>query len=97
MVRLADAFQMRTTTGDPITAGGVTVRPQSQALVVRWGEHGGLVWNRPLAVLVERAGQTERIPIMDVTRLAQLSLLGASLLTMAIVWLLSNQHRRKAT
>lgn len=78
MKRPKDTFKWQTTSGDKVTVGDVTVTPQSQALTIRW-PNGGLVWNRPGAILVERGEQTERIPIVDVTRIAQLGLLGLSL------------------
>jgi hypothetical protein len=59
----------------PVTVGEVTVTPRARALLVRlpWG---GFVWNRPTAVMVERGGQVRRIPVVDVTRILQLGLLG---------------------
>jgi hypothetical protein len=78
MSRLKDLFRVQTVSGHPVSARGVTVTPQSQAIVVRW-PHGGWVWNRPVAVLVERDGETERIPIVDVTRMAQLGLYALSI------------------
>jgi hypothetical protein len=86
MKRPKDMFKWQTISGDKVTVGDVTVTPQSQALTIRW-PNGGLVWNRPAAVLVERGEQRERIPIVDVTRVAQLGLLGLSLVftMMAIV------------
>lgn len=72
-------FQWRTVTGEPVTAGDRTVSPQSQALVVRW-PGGGFVWNRPVAVLVQRGEETERIPIVDITRTAQWGLAGLGLI-----------------
>jgi hypothetical protein len=40
-----------------------------------------LVWNRPTAVLAEQDGQTRRIPIVDVTRILWVGLLGLAVLT----------------
>ena len=41
---------------------------------------GGLVWRRPSAVLVESAGgRTQRVPIHDVTRWAQIAIAVASI------------------
>jgi hypothetical protein len=59
----------------PVTVGEVTVTPRARALVVRlpWG---GFVWNRPTAAMVEQAGQVRRIPVVDITRILQLGLLG---------------------
>ena len=66
-------FEWRTTLGEPITAGETRITPQSRALVVRL-PFGGLVWNRPTGVLVERPGQSEKIPVVDVTGTAVLAL-----------------------
>ena len=44
---------------------------------------GGLVWNRPAAVIVQQEGAERRLPIHDVTRRCQVALLAAGL-----VWLL---------
>jgi hypothetical protein len=73
MPRFEDMLRVQSLTGDPISVGGVTVTPQSQAIMVRWPK-GGWVWNRPVAILVEREGKTERIPIVNVTRIAQIGL-----------------------
>ena len=93
-MKLQDIFQWQTISGDPTTVGDVTVTPQSQALTIHW-PYGGLVWNRPTAVLVERDAQTARIPIVDVTRMAQLGLLGLSLVFSVVIFLISAQHRRE--
>jgi hypothetical protein len=63
---------------EPVRVGEVTVTPLARALVVRlpWG---GFVWNRPTAVTVERAGAVRRVPVVDVTRVLQLGLLGLGL------------------
>jgi len=93
MVRFKEMLQWRTISGDKVTVGDVTVTPQSRALTIRW-PHGGLVWNRPVDILVERGEQTERIPIVDVTRMAQLGLLGLSLMFSMVILVLSIRRRR---
>jgi hypothetical protein len=90
-----DSVQWRTFTGDPIAAGDIVLWPQSQALTVHAGKNRGLVWNRPVAVLVEHGGETERIPILDVTRAAQLGMLGFGLLATITIALLVAVFRRK--
>lgn len=77
MVALKEMVQWKTVTGNPVQIGEVTVTPQSQALTIRW-PNGGFVWNRPVAVMVVRGEETEHIPVVDVTRMAQLGLLGLS-------------------
>ncbi len=80
MTRLKDIVQWQMVSGNPVTVGDVSVTPQSQALTVRL-PFGGFVWNRPVAVWVERGEShpVERIPVVDVTRVIQLGLLGFSL------------------
>ncbi len=84
MAGLRDTVQLQTISGDPIPVGDVTVTPQSQALIVRW-PNGGFVWNRPVAVLVDRDGETERVPIIDVTRVVQIGLMGLGFLFMTLL------------
>lgn len=79
MSALKSTVQWQTEYGKTIVVGDVRVTPQSQALIIRW-PNGGWVWNRPTAVLVEQDGQVERIPVMDVTRIIQIGLLGISLI-----------------
>jgi hypothetical protein len=94
MMRLKDHIQVKTGVGQPVIAGDTVVTPQFQALIVRL-PIGGFVWNRPTAVLVERDGQTERLPIRDITRIAQLSLLGFSLV-LSIVSLIKFSQRKES-
>jgi len=78
------SWELQTTIGKPLAVAGgrMTVTPQARRLVLRW-RSTSFVWNRPVAVLVERGGQVQRYPIRDVTRLVQLGLGGATLLIVA--------------
>lgn len=85
-------FSWRLISGAPVTAGSVTVTPQARVLQVRFpwgGPWGAFVWNRPVAVLVERDGKQERIPIVDVTRVAQLTIM---VFTLALSLVLRGRH-----
>ena len=86
--------ELETHSGEPVTAGDVTVTPQSSAFTLRW-PGGGFVWNRPVAVLVEGDGGTERIPIVDVTLLAQVLLLGLGVFFGLVILVLTATQRRK--
>ena len=87
----------QTLSGEPVTVGGVTVTPQSRALIVQWPYRiGGLVWNRPLAVWVQRGGQTRRIPVVDVTRRAQIALFGLALVFGLTTLVLKARQGRKS-
>lgn len=93
MTRLREMLSWETTWGEEVMAGDVTVTPQSKALVMHT-PFGGLVWNRPVAVLVEYGERTERMPIVDVTRIVQLGLLGLSVIFTVVVFILSTGRRR---
>jgi hypothetical protein len=74
-MQLSKFLQWQAHAGQPMVMGDMRVTPQSQALVVHF-PRGGFVWNRPVALLVERNGQLpQRIPIVDVTHLAILLLM----------------------
>jgi hypothetical protein len=78
MTQLQERFKWQTMSGETVSVGDVAVTPQSQALTARW-PRGGWVWNHPAAVLVERGEERKRIPIVDVTRAAQLGLYALAL------------------
>jgi hypothetical protein len=86
-------FQLQTHSGEIVAVGDATITPQSQALTLRW-PYGGFVWNRPQAILVERDGDTERIPIVDVTLVAQAALLGLTVAFSIGMLMLSALRRR---
>jgi hypothetical protein len=95
-------FTFRRNIGEPIQIAGkggtiLEVTPQAQALVIR-GAYGGLVWNRPVAVLVRHAGQSDarptRVPIPNITRTAQSILLSLSVIFAIISIVLSIKKSR---
>lgn len=85
-------ISMETQVGEPIQTAHATVTPESKVLIVEW-PNGGIVWNRPAAVTVERNGQSERYPIVDVTRLAQMALIVAGLSSILIFVALARSRR----
>lgn len=72
------AFRIETVAGGPVRVGDVTVTPVAKTLIVRL-PFFGFVWNRPVAALVERDGEITRLPVVDVTRLVQVTLIALSL------------------
>lgn len=83
MAGLRDIVQWETHAGEPVRAAGAIVTPLAWALTVRL-PFGGLVWNTPVAVMVDRDGRIERVPIVDVTRLV---LIGLGLFAAAVAML----------
>ena len=92
MGQFEDAVQIQTREGAPIAVGDVTLTPQAQSLSVRW-PGGGWVWNRPLAAVVTRGDQEDRIPIVDVTRIAQIVMLGITLACALLMWSRARRER----
>jgi hypothetical protein len=54
---------------------------------------GGFIWNRPVAVVVQTGDDEEQIiPVIDVTRAAQLAIFGSGLFIVLMAYLI---NRRK--
>ena len=79
--------RIQTLTGPPVKAADMQVYVRSQVLQVRFPVvNGGLIWNRPLSVVIRRQdGQEQILPVRDVTRTAVLTLLALSLVS-AFLW-----------
>lgn len=90
MTQLTDFIQLKTVQGTAVTTPQHTLIPESQAIVVKF-PFGGFVWQRPTAVLVQTGAQTQRHPIVDVTRLATLSVMAASLFIPLLIRLIKKQ------
>lgn len=90
MNKLTDFIEWKTVQGTAVSTPQHTLIPESQALVVKF-PFGGFVWQRPTAVLVQTGAQTERHPIVDVTRLATVSVMAASLFIPLLIRLVKKQ------
>ena len=74
--------------GDQIIFGDYRIIPFAQSLHLQFPgwRLGGVIWNRPVSVLVITPdGQEQVLPIQDVTRRVQLSLLGAGIMTVLLI------------
>jgi hypothetical protein len=70
-------LRFKTLTGRSVKVGDTQIYVRSQGLQVRlpFG-NGGLIWNRPIAVVMRRQdGQEQILSVPDVTRTAVLTLL----------------------
>lgn len=72
---------IETSPGETIQAGKTKITPFCQAVKLMLpGSRGGLIWNRPVSVLVQGDDGSEYVlPVVDVTRIAQFALLGIGL------------------
>jgi hypothetical protein len=86
-------FTFETLPGETIQVGSHKITPFSQ--VVRFTtpqKSGGLIWNRPVSVLVQGVDGSETVlPVEDVTRKAQLTLLGLGLLGGILLWIITRR------
>ena len=84
--------------GEPIQAGANRLVPFSQVRRLRSpGLRGGLVWNRPVSVLVQSADGSESVlAIPYPTRQAQLTCLGAAVAAVLIYNVLRAFTRRNS-
>lgn len=96
MVAFSDLVQIQTHSGNTVTVGDTTITPLSQRLVVRLLT-GRLVWDRPSVVLIERAGEVQRIPIVDVTRIATLGFWGMCFSLLIVQWFITGRNGRSKT
>ena len=86
----AKLIEIDTKLGEPVRVGENIINPVARVVRVQLpitGIHGGLIWNRPLAVVVKTPGGGEHVlPVRDETRIAQLLWLGAGLLGAMFIW-----------
>ena len=81
---MAEPILTRTTSRTPPQiAGPARLALESRAWRARLPS-GGLVWNRPTAVIVWQDGVERRLPIVDVTRRRQVALLAAGLICLLL-------------
>ncbi len=78
---------------EPLSVGGRQIVVRSRVLRLDLPPFGGFIWNRPSAVLVRDAGGERTLPVVDVTRIAQVALLGGAAFA-ALLLGLSRRARR---
>ncbi len=87
---------LETKAGEPLEIPGGRVRLLSRVLALRWPRRGGLIWNRPIGVVVEdEAGRRRFVPICDPTRRLQCLILAAGLAAAVFIRLAPRRPRAK--
>ena len=83
--------------GRPIRAGGRTLTPQVQTVRLKLPHlTAGMLWRRPYAVVVKDTdGEETILPVVDVTRAAQMMMLLAGVLTVSIIWYLRRSNNER--
>ena len=77
-------------TGETQQVGDFEITPTTNLFRVQFpGYHGGIIWNRPKAVMVKNANGEEYIlPVRDVTRLTIWSMLAGGILGAILIGLM---------
>ena len=86
-------LQIESARGERIVYDEISVTPISKALIVRL-PFGGFVWNRPVSIEIEKDQNIERIPIIDVTLLAQLGIIAIGTVVTIAFWLINRKNRQ---
>ena len=78
-----------------MSVGDTEIVPLARSLCIQpHGFPGGLIWNRPSAVIVRTAdGQERMLPVPDVTRQKQLRLMAIGLIGSLLIWLVLRRSR----
>jgi hypothetical protein len=93
MPGISSLVELRSVRGQPIVLGDRRVTPESQALIVRL-PFAGLVWHRPTTVVVEQRGRAiQRLPIVDLTRVAQVAVVLGTLLVTVVCLIVSSRQQ----
>jgi hypothetical protein len=90
-------IQAETRAGDPIEVGDRKIVPLAKVMRLQIpGWLGGAIWNRPVAVVVRRGDDEEQvIPVRDVTRLAQLTIVGSGFFVILMACLVNRCKNKK--
>ncbi len=82
------AIVQLTSGGEPVRVGEMHIYPIARSYIVNLpAVKGGIVWNRPLAVIVEDSrGKRQIIPVHDQTRRLQVAFLAAGLIGAFLTW-----------
>jgi hypothetical protein len=84
--------RLETIAGPEWTDGGTTVTPVARSLTVG----SSFRYSRPSEVIVSVDGSAYRMPIIDVTRWAQLAIVLVALLVLWEVWARTNTRKERS-
>jgi hypothetical protein len=93
---MAERFLVQqTSSGEPIIVGDLNVFPVARSYRINFPkDRGGVLWNRPLAVIVEdQHGSRQIIPVPDKTRRLQMAILAAGLFGSFFAWMILRRSR----
>ena len=91
-------FVQKTRAGEPVEVNDLTIYPVARSYRVNLpGVRGGIIWNRPVAVIVEDSdGNRYRLQVIDRTRQLQIAIFSAGLLGTLLTWLIFRKPRKQS-
>lgn len=93
MERIKRYIQWKSIGGEPIQSGNSVITPVSKVFTLRV-PYFDFIWNRPHKVHVQQGEQVLTIPIVDLTRIAQLAIYGFGASIVMILWLFNRKSVR---
>ena len=94
MIRFKELFQWQRVSGQSQVVNDLMLTPQSQVLIVRF-PRCVWVWHRPTTIPVERNGEVEQLPVVDLTRSIQLGLFGLGVLIITVISFVQFARRKE--
>ncbi len=94
MEKLKRRIQWKSISGEPIYSGDYVITPVTKVFALR-APFVDFIWNRPFEVRVQQGEEVTTIPIVNVTRLAQLAIYGFGASIALILWLFNQKSTRK--
>ena len=86
-------IERETRTGETQHVGDYDITPQTSVFFVKLhGQHGGLIWNRPKAVIVRQIdGEESVLPVRDVTRNIMWGMLAGGLVGAMLIGMMNHK------
>lgn len=92
MAKFNEIIQYTVSEGQVVRRGDTSVTPVSRALTVRL-PYWAFVWTRPVSIRVEDGQSTRELAIVDVTLLAQISVISVAFATSVVALLYRRRLR----
>ena len=79
--------------GETQHVGDYDITPQTSVFLVKLrGQHGGLIWNRPKAVIIRKIdGEESVLPVQDVTRNIMWGMLAGGLVGAMLIGMMNHK------
>jgi hypothetical protein len=91
MEKIKKHIHWKSIDGEPISSGDTIITPVAKVFAVST-PFMDIVWNRPHAVRVQEGEEVTTVPIVNVTRMAQIAIYGFGATLAIILWLVNQKY-----